>query len=58
MPSRIIGFFTAVAAFVGLKPAKPKPDVEDLIVNSFNESHKKWVARGWIKQDKSATQKF
>lgn len=50
MPARIIGLYTLVMAFFGLQKPKQAKNVDDLIVDSFNRSHKSWVEKGWVKR--------
>jgi hypothetical protein len=57
MPARIIAMYTAAAVFLGLRSKEPKPNVEDLIVNSFNKSHQKWIANGWVEEERHANQR-
>ncbi len=56
MPARIIGIVSAMAVFFGLRSMEPKPNIDDLIVNSFNKSHEKWVAKGWVEDSKRPTE--
>jgi len=57
MPAKIIAFFAAAAALLGLRPKKPRTNVEDLIVNSFNKSHSSWVSQGWVEPEKQPNRK-
>lgn len=58
MTARIIGLYTAVVTFLGLKSHKREScDVDRLIVDSFNKSHREWAAKGWIKEERQVSQK-
>jgi hypothetical protein len=46
MPARIVSLCMVIATFFGLR--KHEPDVDQLLVNAANKSHKAWMERGWV----------
>jgi hypothetical protein len=57
MPARLITIYTAVVAFLGFKVLQPEPDIDELLTNSINKSYDSWVAKGYIPQEPTASQK-
>ena len=51
MPARIIGLYTAVAAFLGFKPASKRDESpEQMLKRGFERSYPGWVADGLLKK--------
>jgi len=58
MPARLIGLFTAVAIFLGLKSSKPEiADIDGHIMHAVDTCHDAWVEQGIVKE-KHATAKI
>jgi hypothetical protein len=52
--TRIIGLFTAVAAFLGFRSEAKSEQTDQRIIDAFNKSHESWVARGWVEKPKQS----
>jgi hypothetical protein len=53
MPARIIAIYTAVVAFLGLKPKPAIQDMEGHIMKAIDKSHRSWVKKGWVEEKTS-----